>query len=494
MEVDSREQGSRDVVSGVSEPPEPASRKAVAPGALCERLRPGPGRMAHEQVVAHQRTRLQLAMIEAVSERGFGASTIRELAALAGVSTRTFYERFAGKHECFLCTYDVVVGRAVKRIVEAQRRERDWRARLRRAFEAFAHEVVSEPKAARVALVEAFGAGPMALERMERASATFEQMIAVSFEHAPDRIVPPPIVITGIVAGVARVARVRLLDGRAHELVGLADELMEWVLSYRFPAVAPLDGPELRAPPEPGAEPALDAVQELGRAVGEPAEVLERRAGDADDRARIMAAAMALAAQGGCLTLTAGRIAAAAGVPTKRFSELFEDCGQCVLEALELACGQAMGRAVRAGLDREDWPDGVQRAVGTFAAQIAADPVFASVAFIEVFALGPAGLSCREALMRGFAEMLRSTAPPWQRPSELAAEASVGAAWGIMHHHVARGQASRLPGLTRMLSYVLLAPAIGAEQAVERIAGERERTRTSGRASRAARRRPAVVA
>ena len=292
MEVDSREQGSRDVVSGVREPPEPASRTAVAPEALCERLAPGPGRLTPEQVASHQRARIYSTMIEIVAERGYGAVTVRELVRLAGVAPRTFYEHFADTDECFLVTYDVVVARAARRIVEAQRLERDWRARLCRAFQAFVRELVREPKAARLALVEAFGAGPAAIERMEHANRLFEGMVATSFEHAPDRIVPPPIVVKGIVAGIARVARARLLAGRAHELPDLADELLEWTLCFRCPEAAELAKLAAVAPPRAGA-----------LLAGGPGEAW-------DDRAQILDAVARLAAQGGYWQLTIPRIRA----------------------------------------------------------------------------------------------------------------------------------------------------------------------------------------
>ena len=58
-------------------------------------------------------------------------------------------------------------------------------------------------------------------------------MIEQSFAGAPDTVPVPPLVVQGIVAGVHRVARAQLLAGREHELPGLTDELLEWVLCFR---------------------------------------------------------------------------------------------------------------------------------------------------------------------------------------------------------------------------------------------------------------------
>jgi len=102
-------------------------------------------------------------MIQAVAERGYGPLTTRELAAMAGVSTRTLYDLFAGKEECFLETFDLVVDRAVDRIAAAYQGGHDWRGRLCDAFAAFTRELELDRCASRLVLVEALGAGPASL-------------------------------------------------------------------------------------------------------------------------------------------------------------------------------------------------------------------------------------------------------------------------------------------------------------------------------------------
>jgi len=123
---------------------------------------------------------------------------------------------------------------------------------------------------------------------------------------------------------------------------------------------------------------------------------------------------------------------------------------------------------------------GLHRALHALCAYIAADPVFARLGFIEVFAPGPDGMLCRERLIAQVAESFRASAPAAQRPSELASEASVGAIWGIVHRYIASGQAHRLARITPVLSFLALAPAIGSERAVRAIAAEHERMRREG--------------
>jgi hypothetical protein len=66
-----------------------------------------------------------------------------------------------------------------------------------------------------------------------------------------------------------------------------------------------------------------------------------------------------------------------------------------------------------------------------------------------------------------------------------AAEASVGAVWGIVHRHVATGRAQQLPRSAPVLSFMALAPAIGAREAVREITAEHELMREEASPRRA---------
>lgn len=437
-----------------------ASRTSRPKLRVGRRGRDGP---TDDEVASHQRARLYRAMVRAVAAGGYGATTVRQLSALAGVSTRTVYELFsAGKQECFFSAYDAAIRRMARRVAVAYISERDRERRLARALEAFACEVSDEPEAARLVLVEVFAAGPAALERMEHAQRLFAGMVDLSFRQTADGVATPPVLVKGVVAGAARVARVRLLAGRERELPALTGELLEWALSYRSPAAATLEG--------------------LGSASGllvAPAAVSAARDEQGDDRARILDAVAQLAARDGYATLTAAGVAAAAGVSRKRFDAHFDDVQDCFMAALEHLTNRAHSHVVRAGAVGPDWPGGVHRALSALCAYIAADPLFARLAFVEVFALGPDGVRFREAGLERLTESFRASAPGGQRPNRLAAEASVGAIWGAVHHHVAHGASNHLPDVAPQLSFMALAPALGAEAGLQAILAEDARMRAT---------------
>ncbi|HTW42966.1 MAG TPA: TetR/AcrR family transcriptional regulator [Solirubrobacteraceae bacterium] len=402
-------------------------------------------------------------MIKAASEHGYRAVTARQLSALAGVSTRTLYTLFpAGKQDCFLSAYDAVMQRTAQRVAAAYGSEREQRVRLACALDALARLVAEEPQAARLVLVEVFAAGPVALEHAQHAHRLFESMVNLDFRRAGGGAPPPPLLIKGIVAGIVRVAGVWLLNGRTEELPTLSEELLEWVLSYRSPPTAAF------APPSRSSRQAT--------LIATPP---ESPTCDEDHDTRILRAAAQLAAQDGCASLSAARIAATAGVSWSSFDKRLRNPEQCMLEALDLLIGDALARATAAGRRGEDWPSCVCHALQALTLQAAGDEVFARLAFIEAFALGSAGAELRGRLLGQFADTLWQRAPASQRPTRLAAEASVGAVWGIIHDYVVRGSAAQLPRIARHLSYMVLAPAIGSTAATHALSARTSRARAS---------------
>lgn len=464
-------------------PPRPASRY--------QKLRRGvrgANGLTRAEVLANQRTRIYEAMVEVAATEGYPATTVKAVCALAGVSRRTFYDLFAAagprgaKEACFLGAYDFVVGRAAGRINLAYRAERDPERRLCRAFEQFAREVAEEPQTARVALVEVLGAGPAALARMQRTRTIFERMVGASLAEGPGGVALPAPLVNGIVCGIERITRRLLLAGEIGELVALSDELLAWVLSYRAPAAATLTATASPVPPRA------------------PARWLPR-ARIENDRARILCRAARIAAAKGYAQLTPARIARDAEVSELRFAELFESPEQCFLDALDRLGLEALVCVARAARSSDDPLIGLHRGIVALMRHIADDPVLVRVAFVEIFALGPPGVQRRERLLGQFTELLAKSLPSHGAttsparpsrgaresgpsrpsrapgvpgaPSDLALEASVGAIWGIVHHHVTRGAARRLPDLAGYAGYLALAPAIGGEAAVEVILAER---------------------
>jgi len=352
-------------------------------------------------------------MVELVAENGYNAIAVKTLAKRAGVSKRDFYRRFASKEECFLATYDTIVSHSVRGILAASNGERDWRERLRLEFLAVAEQIVDNPEAAHLALVDVFAIGAAAGERMLGADRLFEMLVAKNFALADGLPQLPPLVVKGIVAGCGWAARARLLSGHPRKLVLDGDDLAGWALSFCDHDVGRLCGIEVAGAPAP---PLTAARPPLG-----------------DERAMILAATAKLASKEGYATLTVPRVRAAAGVSRRSFDTHFEGVADCFLATVEMLSDRTLAAAEPFYLEAEDWARGVHRMIAKLAA------------------------------------MLRRGAPPEQRPSMFAAEASVGAMWGVVHRLAATGRGSRLPVVAPVLSYLALAPALGGSAAIDAI-------------------------
>src|SRR5436305_11601892 len=68
---------------------------------------------------AARREKLIDAAVEAFGTKGFRATSIEELCATAGISTRNFYEEFSSREELLIALHDELNQRAFDAVVEA---------------------------------------------------------------------------------------------------------------------------------------------------------------------------------------------------------------------------------------------------------------------------------------------------------------------------------------------------------------------------------------
>lgn len=388
-------------------------------------------------------------MVELTVEHGYNAVTVAALTKRAHVSKRDFYKRFSGKEECLLATYDIIVNHSLRGILAAMEGEEEWRERLRLGFLTFAGQIADNPEAARLALVEVFAASADAVERMLRTSGLFEALVVRNLAPTDGSPRPPRLLVKGIVAGCARVARARLLSGDPQQLKLDGDELMEWALSFCDDDAARLGG--------------------LGAVGAPPLPVTAAEPSFGDERAMILSATARLASKEGYAALTVPRVRAAAGVSGRSFYAHFGGVEDCFLATLETLSDRTLAAAEPFYLTAEDWASGIHRMVVRLCQYLAGDPDFANLAFREVFSPRSETVQWRSEMIAKLAELLRRGAPPQQRPTVFAAEASIGAMWGVIHHFVASGSGEQLPIAAPVLSYLALAPAIGGAAAVDAI-------------------------
>ena len=125
----------------------------------------GPHHLAREEVLASQRGRMLDAIAQAVAEKGYGAATVADVIARAGVSRKTFYEQFRDKEDCFLAAYETGVEVLLATMREADPGGDDLFARVQARVRAYLQTLEAEPGFARTFVIEVGAAGPRALQR-----------------------------------------------------------------------------------------------------------------------------------------------------------------------------------------------------------------------------------------------------------------------------------------------------------------------------------------
>lgn len=170
--------------------------------------------LTQQAVAESQRRRLLLAIVKAVADKGYTATTVADVIALAGVSRRTFYEQFANIEACFLAAYDDGLQSLLHTVAEALRDTAavDWRARAQASLAAYLGALAAAPPgAAWTFTIEVLGAGRPALARraavLSQWAARWRALQAQRRDGDPSVEMPSDACLLGLVGGIEELVR-----------------------------------------------------------------------------------------------------------------------------------------------------------------------------------------------------------------------------------------------------------------------------------------------
>ena len=197
-------------------------------GGGLHRLPPGRHGLPRSFVVKNHRDRIVAAMIRTVAERGYHATTVKEVGALAAISRTTFYEFFDSKEDCFFSTYDLVADFLAETIAVGGEAVKPWPARVRAELGALLAALAANPDLVRFALIAPAAAGG---EVAERHRAFLERLREALTDGRPGNARRPSATAEqGMVGGLVALISEQAEAGEGEALAELLPDLTEVVL------------------------------------------------------------------------------------------------------------------------------------------------------------------------------------------------------------------------------------------------------------------------
>jgi AcrR family transcriptional regulator len=200
-----------------------------APFALA-RLPVGRHGLPRQFVAANQRSRLMAAGLDVFVGKGYSEASIAAVIGEAGVSRHTYYDHFADKEACLIATYDVVVSWLTNRAIAAARAQEGWARAARAAIDLLLGLLGSDPRLARLCVIEIHRAGPAAALRHRASVDRLALALSGGRTLVPDQTRLPALYEPFLVGGALSLIS-RTLDGDEQDrLVDLAPTIAEILL------------------------------------------------------------------------------------------------------------------------------------------------------------------------------------------------------------------------------------------------------------------------
>jgi AcrR family transcriptional regulator len=190
------------------------------------------------------------------------------------------------------------------------------------------------------------------------------------------------------------------------------------------------------------------------------------------ERERLLAAAKAVFAKRGFQASTPSHIAAAAKVDVEAFSAHFKDTDECLIEVYEAIVADARA-AIAVELSAQgSWGERLCAGLHALLRLIAAEPLAARIALIEVQSGGRGAVRRYGATLDELVAFLAEgrTAEPErpELPPHFEAATASGVVW-LLQGHLDRGEAADVESLFSEIAKVALEPYLGEEEAHRQI-------------------------
>jgi AcrR family transcriptional regulator len=408
-------------------------------------------------------------MIELSAKSGYQSVSITQVSSRARVSSATFYEQFEGKEDCLLAAYRAVAEHIFEQMQPMAQDGGNWPDTARAALGRVLRALRSDPEGGRMLFIEALAGGPLIREERKRVLAEVERRVQDFLDSTPRDGDTLDIPVTAVVGAVRSIVSRRLRTDAEDQLPLLVDDMITWLESYAVPAGGArwITSTDALLPP----------AQERASARGAraPARLPRGRHGLSagvvarSQRTRIIYATAEVTMAKGYASTTVTDIVAQAGVARDVFYEHFTDKQHAFLEAQQHPTQHLLDTCAAAYFAAGEWPERVWSGLDTLIGMIASNPAISHLRLVECYAAGPAAIRRAEEITRSFTIFLEEGygyRPQARELPHLCSEAITGAIFEVIQEHIARGETAALARQLPRLTYVVIAPFTGPEEAI----------------------------
>jgi AcrR family transcriptional regulator len=223
---------------------------------------------------------------------------------------------------------------------------------------------------------------------------------------------------------------------------------------------------DLGQTPLPGARPGRDPARAIKRGPSRtPPEVVA-----ATQRDRLFDGLVHTVAEKGYANARVSDICQAAGVTRPAFYALFDGKDDAFLATYRHGTGVLLRLMEQAYRDAPDWRSAARAVLRVLLQVLASVPAFATLAIVEIDAVGPAARQERDSLLSRFSQFF-ADAPARADPvtTEELVSSIVGGIHFTIYRYVASGRVAQLPQLLPTLTYLVLVPFIGPAEAASEL-------------------------
>lgn len=199
-----------------------------------------------------------------------------------------------------------------------------------------------------------------------------------------------------------------------------------------------------------------------------PREVMLRH-----QRDRVLAVAAEVFSKRGYNATTVDHVVSAAGIGVGTFYEFFDNKENCFLQAYERIVAEGRDELLAAIPSDQPWPEQVCAGLRALLAAIAARPLQARVALVEIQTAGPKALALHEetlAAVRPFLRAGRESSPVATKLPETLETAIAGGVLWFLQQRLLLGETEEIEGQLPELARIVIEPYVGEEEAQRAVA------------------------